>query len=324
MMANKVVDEGDEFSDFDFEDQDIEARRLKMYSEKALSIGLPIDQMFINHPAFSEALAALDRIFQLATKVDMPHGMRLIGSSGTGKTSLLKYFQRSLPKSSLFAEGLGAIYLRIPMNVSTPYLVSRLLRLYGYPFRRVTWDAMEQRITVLLEAIRQKGTQVIMLDEAHNLAPMPGRRKSSQDEGTSPTDLIRLLMDEARIGMILSGINALDGLGDLDQALASRVVGCYRFDPFKYDAIWIGLIKGFVQQVSQFDLRLLLDKEMSQRLYKATEGNLRSLKRLLTEVVLVAVDSGAEIAEVAHIRKAYGLVYGAASLKENPFGSGTA
>lgn len=321
MTANNVPEEGDDYSDFDFEDRDIEARRLQMYSDRALNMGLPVDQMFINHPAFSAALAALDRIFQLSTKVDMPHGMRLIGSSGTGKTSLLKYFQRSLPKSSLFAEGVGAIYVRVPMNVSTPYLVSRLLRLYGYPFRRVTWDAMEQRITVLVEAIRQKGTQLIMFDEAHNLAPMAGRKKAPQEEGTSPTDFIRLLMDETRIGTVFSGINALDGLADLDQALASRVVGCHRFELFKYDATWIGLIKGFVQQAGQFDIRVLLDKEISLRLHRATEGNLRSLKRLLTEVVLVAVDSGAEKAEIAHIHKAYSLVYGVASLKENPFGS---
>lgn len=324
MTTNNVFDDGDEFSEFDFEDRDIETRRLKMYSDVALKIGLPVDQMFINHPAFSNALAALDRIFQLSTKVDMPHGMRLIGSSGTGKTSLLKYFQRSLPKSSLFAEGLGVIYVRVPMNVSTPYLVSRMLRLYGYPFRRVTWDAMEQRITVLIEAIRQKGTQLIMFDEAHNLAPMPGRKKPSQEEGTSPTDFIRLLIDEARIGTVFSGVDALDGLADLDLSLASRVVGCHRFELFKYDATWIGLIKGFVQQANQFDIRVLLEKEVSLQLYKVTEGNLRSLKRLLTEVVLVAVDSGAEKAEIPHIQKAYSLVYGAASLKENPFGSGAA
>ncbi|WP_180129346.1 TniB family NTP-binding protein [Rhodoferax sp. BLA1] len=319
-MMTTVCDDDDDRFEFSSEDREMEARRLKMYSDKALKIGLPVDQMFINHPAFSDALAALDRIFQLSTKVDMPHGMRLIGSSGTGKTSLLKYFQRSLPKSSLFAEGLGAIYVRVPMNVSTPYLVSRLLRIYGYPFRRVTWDAMEQRITVLLEAIRQKGTQLIMFDEAHNLAPMPGRKKSSQEEGTSPTDFIRLLMDEALIGTVFSGINALEGFAELDQALASRVVGCHRLDLFKYDATWIGLLRGFVQQSNQFDIHVLLEKEVSLKLFKVTEGNLRSLKRLLTEIVLVAVDSGAAKAEIFHIQKAYSLIYGAASLKENPFG----
>lgn len=314
----------DELSEFDLEDIAIAARRLGMYSALALEIALPVDQIFINHPAFTQALAGMDRIFQLSTKVAMPHGMRLIGPTGAGKTSLFQYFQRSLPRSSLFAEGLGAIHVRIPKNVTKPYMVGKMLRLYDYAFQRVTSGNVEQRTTVLVDAIRQKGTQLIMFDEAHNLTPRAGGKNVDPEVGTSPTDLIRELIDATGVSTVFAGPRNLDGMVDLDNALAGRVVGCHRFEPFKYDAAWIGLIKGFVQQTRRFDLRVLLERDVNWRLHKATEGNLRVLKRLLTEIVLVAVDGGATVAELAHIQKAYSVIYGMASQMENPFDSGTA
>ncbi|HCY15704.1 MAG: hypothetical protein A2Z93_05180 [Curvibacter sp. GWA2_64_110] len=310
---------GNDLSQVEMEDKDIAARRLHMYSDKTLEIGFTIDQMFVSHTEFKEGLAGLDRIFQLSTKVDMPHGLRLIGPPGAGKTTLLKYFQQSLPRSSLFAEGLGAVYMRIPMRVTTPYMIASLLRQYGYPFRRITWDTLEQRITVLLDAIRQKGTRLIMIDEAHNLAPSLARRKPTREEGTSPTDFVRLLIDEARVGVVFSGVSLLDDFAEVDEALASRVVGCHRLTMFNYDSAWLRLIKGFVLQSQKMDIQVFLDRDVGQRLYKTTQGNLRSLKRLMTEMVLVAAESGADSVRPEHLHAAYGLVYGAAFQKGNPF-----
>lgn len=318
-MTNNEHNPGEDFSQFDFEDRQIMARRLHMYSEKALEIGLQIDQIFVSHTAFKQALAGMDRIFQLADKVDMPQGMRLIGPSGTGKTSLLRYFQQSLPKSSLFAEGLGSVYMRIPMRVTTLYMIASMLRQYGYPFRRITWDTYEQRITVLLDAIRQKGTRLLMIDEAHNLIPRVARRVPTREEGTSPTDFIRLLMDEANVGVVLAGVGVLEHFADLDEALASRVVGCLRLQVFDYDSAWGRLIKGLVHQSQRFDIGVLLKPDINRQLYKASQGNLRNLKRLITEMVLVAVESGVASLEAAHLQRAYDLVYGAASPKGNPF-----
>ncbi len=308
-----------DFSEFDLDEREIAARRLLMYSDKALDVGLPIDHLFVNHPGFSEALAGLDRIFQLATRVDMPHGMGVFGPTGTGKTSLLKYFQRSLPNSSLFTPGLGAVYVRIPMRVTAPYLVGALLRIYGYPFRRVTKEAMEQRITILLEAIRQKGTRVLIFDEANNLAPEGAKRRTIGGDGTSPTDLIRQLMDDAHLGVVFSGTGTLDDISELDEALGSRVVGRFKLELFNYDMSWVRLIKGFVQQTTEFDISILLAPDVSQKLHQLTEGRLRNLKRLITEMVLVAVDDGAQGVELKHICRAYNMVYGVAAQKRNPF-----
>lgn len=308
----------EDLSEFDLEDQTTAERRLQTYSSHALKMGLPIDSLFVNYTGFMGALGGLDRVFQLAREVDMPHGLRLIGPPGSGKTSLLRYFQRSLPPSSLFEQGLGAVYLRVCKRPSVSYLVSSLLRCYGYPVRQVSAESLEPRINVVLEAIRQKGTRLIMFDEAHNLATTALKR-GLQDSGTSPTDFIRLLMDEGRVGIVLAGPSALDEIAQLDDALESRAVGRFHLKNFAYDKVWLGLIQGFVKQCDWFDIAIFMDAESNRKLHEVTAGNLRATKRLITESVLVAAHEGAISVTVNHIHKAYTMIYGAASQKVSPY-----
>nr|MDP2190888.1 TniB family NTP-binding protein [Rhodoferax sp.] len=308
----------EELSEIELEDQATAERRLQTYSNHALKMGLPIDGLFINHPAFVEALSGLDRVFQLSTEVDMPHGMRLIGPTGSGKTSLLRYFLRSLPPSSLFAQGLGAVYLRVCKRPSVNYLVSSLLRCYGYPVRRISAESLEPRINVVLEAIRQKGTRVIIFDEAQNLASAIVRR-GAQDEGTSPTDFIRQLMDEARVGIVLAGPQTLDDIAQLDDALESRAVGRFHLQNFKYDKFWLALTKRFVRQCDWFDIAIFMDQDINRKLHEITLGNLRAMKRLITESVLVAAQQGATAVDALHVQKSYEMIYGVAAQKANPY-----
>ncbi|WP_411878565.1 TniB family NTP-binding protein [Polaromonas sp. YR568] len=307
----------EELSEFDMEEQGISERRVHTYSEHALKMGLPIDRLFVNHPGFADALSGLDRVFQLATEVDMPHGLKLSGPPGSGKTSLLRYFQRSLPPSSLFSQGLGAVYVRVPKRPNMGYLVGALLRQYGYPVRRSSPDALEARINVLLEAIRQKGTRMIMFDEAHNLASLLNK-PAMGGQGTSTTDFIRMLMDEARVGVVLAGSN-LEDIRQLDDALQSRVVGEFQLVDFPYDKYWLGLLKRFVIQCDWFNLQILMARDIGLKLHECTCGNLRALKRLITEAVLVAAHKGAEAVEIGHLKLAYTMVYGGAAQKGNPF-----
>lgn len=307
-----------DLSDFELEDQAIAARRVQAYSTSALKKALPIDGLFIGHTAFTTALQGLDRVFQLATEVNMPHGLRLIGPPGSGKTSLLHYFQRSLPSSSLFEQGLGAVYLRVAKRPSVSYLVSSLLRRYGYPVKHVGAATLEPRINIVLEAIRQKGTRLIILDEAQNLVSGVLRR-SQIETGNSPTDFIRLLMDEARVGVVLAGSKALDEIGDFDDALKSRAVGRFHLDDFAYDKVWLGLIQGFVKQCDWYDIAVFMEPEINRKLYDVAQGNLRATKRLITESALVAADEGASAVTARHVQKAYTMIYGTASQKANPY-----
>src|SRR6218665_3609919 len=89
----------------DAEEQELYSRRVTSYTVAALKAAAPVDRIYINHTAFVRTVKAMDRIFQLAPEMDMPHGMVLTGPTGAGKTAAFKYFRDTLPSSSLFAPG---------------------------------------------------------------------------------------------------------------------------------------------------------------------------------------------------------------------------
>lgn len=114
----------------DLESQEAEAlaaRRLQQYSMQALRAALPIDQIYIHHDRFAAGLTAMDRLFQIAPDVRMPHGARLIGPTGSGKSALIRNFRERLPRSSLFAPGHGAIVVRSGPRPTAGQLLSALL-----------------------------------------------------------------------------------------------------------------------------------------------------------------------------------------------------
>jgi DNA transposition AAA+ family ATPase len=316
---NKQGSTHEEFTGFGLDETDVAARRLQTYSQQALDVGLPMDNLFVVHQEFSDAVKGVDRIFQLATKVNMAHGMWIVGPPGTGKTALLEYFQRSLPQSNLFAPGLGAVYVRVPHRAAAHSLISSLLRHYGYVHKRITTDTIDYRLMILAEAIRQKGTRVILIDEAQNLFDKGSGWRSSESEGNRSTDLIRQIMDLTRVGLVFAGVGVLENMRDFDPALANRVNGRYQLSLFKYDTQWIRLLKSMVMQASSFDISVILQKDVCQIIHKCTGGNLRNLKRLVTEMVLVAVDSNAQAVDSSHLSIAYQRVNGALSDKGNPF-----
>ncbi len=96
---------GEKFStgidDLDPIDLQIQTRRIEVYSPRALQIAAQVERIYIFYTGFSQAMNAMDRLFQLAGAFEMPQGMLLQGESGVGKTAIFKYFRKSLPSSNL-------------------------------------------------------------------------------------------------------------------------------------------------------------------------------------------------------------------------------
>jgi hypothetical protein len=100
----------------------------------------------------------------------MPHGL---WSGPTGSKSALQVLQNSLPRSSLFSPGFGAIGIRANESISTGALVNALLGSTNTHFRRI-FDTIYSRVDIVFDLIREK-----------NLAGVRGRISINQ-KGESP------------------------------------------------------------------------------------------------------------------------------------------
>ena len=294
-------------------------RRIFMYSKSALKIGITIDHIMVNHTRFAQGIQALDRIYQLAHELNLPQGIRIIGPTGSGKTSLVNYFSRTLPKTTLFKEGLGIVMTRLDASPTRHQLVRNLLVAYNYPFATTSIKAIDIKTQVLCDIIRQKGTRILAIDESHHMAFSKSKRyaKNSQND---VTDLLHDIMDVTGVGLFLMGTEELDDLERLDPHLASRV--STRIELSNYETLtpeWYGLLKAFVTQSKQFDLSVILTENYGALIHAATGGNLRNLKRLITEVVLIGVDSQDQVITKSTFHLAHERIYGEGNEHANPF-----
>jgi hypothetical protein len=294
-------------------------RRMSMYSTHALMAAKEVDNTFVAHTAFSNAVKALDRAFQLGRELSVPQGVMVMGPTGAGKTTLNRYFLASLPPSTLFEQGLGAITLRLQERPVLGRLVSTALTKLRYPFPKVSDQTVSAKRSILIESLNAKGTRLILVDEAGHMCGPGVRKAHAAKTGNEITEFFCELMDEAHVALGLSGNSQLEALDQIDPALAARVSTRERFSDFDLDGIWYGFLKAFKDQCKAFDLSFLCSEGVPTLLHAATGGNARRFKALAIEAVLIATDKGAKTLNRDILESALRLVNGTASIATNPF-----
>ena len=208
--------------DDDADERKTKERRLFMYSEVALMNAESAERVHVMFPEFRRGLDAFDRVYQLSGRLDTPQGILVYGPPGSSKTTVAKYFIRSLPQSQFFAKGYGAIFLRLRANPTQGLIISSLLRAVDYPFTEVRRSRVYTMRDIAFEALRQKGTKLVFVDNGHCLAHQ-ARTRSAQVVETPASETLREMMDEARIGLVLLADTALKNLESVDAALADRI-----------------------------------------------------------------------------------------------------
>lgn len=300
------------------DEQETYFRRVNTYSTQALMQGSLVDRCIVNHSQFTRAVTAMERAFQLAPEFETPQGVVLVGPPGTGKTAAFKFFRETLPSSSLFAAGEGAIGLRCPKRPRVGTFVSALLNAYRYPFASGNSKQMYIRRHVLFEAMQQKGTRLIFVDESQNML-YARQTTTGEDCDTEVSEFFKEMMDTCRVALVLAGSRDLNRLSESDSALSSRLSVKETLIDIPLDAEWMGILKTFSQQCPKIDQSAIVAPEMAMLLHKATFGNLRSLKRLLLEAVLLTADSLEAAISKATLSRAYTLVSGSAEGRVNVF-----
>lgn len=296
----------------------VQDRRLQVYSAEALRFAVGVEKVYVKHPQFALALQQLDRLFQLGTELATPTGLRLVGPPGVGKTALLRYFRDSLPSSSLYDKPTGALAIRLPNRPYAGHLIKALLWQLKYPLTGGSQRQLYERRRVVFDAIRAKGTRIVVIDEAQHLVSRNADGNLKTIEGDA-TEFLRELIDETRVSLVLAGSQDLDGTGPAMDHLASRVNSRLELTEFRLDPVWAGFLVGYCKQVTTFDLTLISESDTIAKLFLATKGNARQLRQLVVEAVLIAADTGKRSLDYETLKRAYSRAFGESAARSNPF-----
>jgi hypothetical protein len=310
-----------DFTEFDGpveeEERKTRVRRQFMYSTVALAAAEVVDRTYVMFPEFERALQAFDRIYQLSGQLESPQGALVQGPPGSSKTTLAKYFAKSLPQSTLFDIGYGAIFIRLRANPTQGLVVSQLLRAVRYPFTEVRKNRIYTMRDIAFEALMQKGTKVVIVDQAHCLSTQARVRHSDVPE-TAASDTLREMMDETRVGLILLADAMFKGLEQVDAALADRISVRLNMTHFVEGEVWQAFLQAFSKKIQVIDMGVIAAAG-SAATFRATEGNRRTFRRLMTEGVLIAIDAGSRQLTMEHLHLAFERTRGDGSTKANPY-----
>ncbi|WP_153117011.1 ATP-binding protein [Rhodocyclus tenuis] len=310
-----------DFGDFDpveAEERTTRSRQLQQYCAGALQIAAAVERVFVLFPQFGACLAACDRAFQLSRTLNTPQGILIKGEPGSGKTTVAKYFIRSLPQSDLFDHGFGALLIRLRTAPTTAQAVGAMLRAVKYPFTSVKRTNVHTMRDIAFESIQHHGTRIIFIDQAHSLSYQAGQKRKDVNE-TTVSDLLVELMDQTGVSLCLLADANFTRLEDVAPALASRVTVREALSEFRNDEYWAGFLCAFARQAKAIALDCLTLPDIQQRTYTATMGNRRRFRRLIVEAVLIASDGGAAAVAKEHLARAFALVTGTASEAPNPY-----
>jgi len=297
-----------------------QARRQFTYSPVALAAAEVAERAYVMFPEFKRALEALDRIYQLSGQLETPQGALIQGPPGSSKTTLAKYFTKSLPRSNLFDIGYGALFIRLRANPTQGLVVSQLLRAVKYPFTEVRKNRVYTMRDIAFEALGQKGTKVVFVDQAHCLATQ-GRTRHSDVPETAASDTLREMMDETKVGLILLADAKFKGLEQVDAALADRISVRLNMTHFSQGAVWQAFLGSFAKTIEVVDIGIVTAEPVAASTFLATTGNRRSFRRLLTEGVLIAVHGDCKALTIEHLHLAFERTRGDGSPKTNPYAS---
>lgn len=304
--------------DDELEERTVTQRRLSTYSTQALMIGAKSEQVHILYTDFKQGLEISDRLYQLASHLTIPQGALISGPPGSAKTTLANYFIRSLPPSSLFDKNFGALLIRLRANPSPGLIVSLLLHAVQYPFTQVRQGRIYSMRDIAFDALKQKGTKLIFVDQAHCLTNQTRPRRSEHIE-TAASDILTELMDATGIALVFLADQSFSGLETVDKALADRVSVRHHMRHFSDDAWWLAFLTAFSDSFKDVDMKLIYRPEIAKQNHTATSGNLRSFRRLITEAILVAVDAGESELSLNHLALAYERIAGKSAARINPY-----
>ncbi|CAH0443679.1 TniB family NTP-binding protein [Ralstonia pseudosolanacearum] len=281
------------------------------YSPQAIKVGSRISQIRIHHTAFKEALDGVGRVIQLGNNLQHPVGACVIAPSGAGKSFLIESVQHNVCNWS-FLRPESVLVASLKEAPTVAQIQEELLAAFKYAIPPRTGRKTNATLfNVLVGAIEQHDIQLIAIDEYQHVF------LSRKDEArVAINDWIKRLMTVTSRPVLLSGTDQLRIIEKADPQLTTRISSIFQLPSLK-DKDWLGVLNGFVTGTTDIDLSEL--NKYAKPMFIATEGVMRTLKGLIIETAMVAVDANSTKVEREHLKLAFQRLVGTGSSKRNPF-----
>ncbi|MEI7614276.1 MAG: TniB family NTP-binding protein [Betaproteobacteria bacterium] len=246
------------------------------------------ERFWIGYPAAEAILERLNLIMS-RPRVSRPEGLLILGDPYNGKTRLLEYFQSLHPPIISGRRGtiqLPVICIDAPSGARQAYFFDSLsdaLHIPGFDRRPVS--LVHGRI---IQALRDAGTKIIIVDELHNLLSGGEIRKQFiLEELKTFSNALKIALVGAGTGRALSVIKD-------DQQYLSRMPPVM-LPPWKLNRTFLGLLKALEARMPLREAsNLASDRNISELIYTHSQNCIGHIVNLILESTRLALNKGHE------------------------------
>ncbi|WP_136045024.1 TniB family NTP-binding protein [Microbacterium sp. K41] len=243
----------------------------------------------------------LTRAFQANRSRNSGHaGVMLSGDSALGKTTtakrlmrwVLEEYTRQVPHWEQ-DEHIPVMYVEVPSGSNAKDLLREFCDFYGLSV--LSRDTTADLRTKVVAAIRRARTQLIVVDELHNLSG----RASGLGEAV---DLLKGLHNDVSATFLYCGLDVTNSTlmhGARGQQLMSRFavveLESYKWSSADHRKEWKQLIRTFESQLQLRNHPVGTLNTLAEYLYQRTGGSIGSLSRLLTGAAIDLIQNKAKV-----------------------------
>jgi|SoiMethySBSTD1v2_1073268.scaffolds.fasta_scaffold04443_10 Bacterial TniB protein. len=255
-----------------------------------------VEDLYIHFPRNDAALKAIKECHEHAKVANEAEGLLVQGDTGAGKTTIIRLYAREHQRT-LTDEGsiVPVLCASVPVPATCKSLATALLTAIGDPAaERGTQISQTNRLTRYFQACN---IELLILDEFQHF-----QDRDSKKILKTVSDWLKLLMDQTRVPIVLSGLpyshTILDAVGN--EQLQRRFAARIDLEPFGYETS--AERQDFRRFLNAIDDNLplaeksnLADPATTLCIYEATNGVVANVMKLIRRATVIALESNSEI-----------------------------
>ncbi|MEZ8303611.1 TniB family NTP-binding protein [Vibrio splendidus] len=276
---------------------------------------------FVSTPSVTKILGYMDRCRELSDFESEPTCMMVFGASGVGKTTIIKkYLSQNKRDSEARGDVVPVLHIELPDNAKPVDAARELLLEMRDPLALYETDLarLTKRLTDLIPVI---GVKLLIIDEFQHLVEERSNRVLTQ-----VANWIKMILNKTKCPIVLFGMPYSKVVLKANSQLHGRFSIQFELRPFSYQN-GEGVFKTFLEHLDKalpFEKEVgLVEQGLQKKLYAFSQGNMRSLRNLIYQASVEAIDKQHETITEQDLIFASKLTSGDKSDRwENPFEKG--
>lgn len=237
----------------------------------------------IEHPIFTRAIREIARLHMRGKVSGVSEGMLLVAQTGSGKTTVLKYYENRFPRhEDEYVTKIPVLRIDTPESPTVKSFAEAIL----YAMKDPAADSGTTLIKTnrIVHLFKQCGVELLLIDEFQHF--YDGQRKA---ECKRVSDWLKNLINKVDIPVILAGLPRAISIVNSNPQLRRRFGAPHYLKPFGFEtkneqmnfrAILKNIQDGL--PVSSVDLS---EANLAQRFYYATHGLLDYVVKIIDDAV---------------------------------------